>query len=195
MGTMKVTDLVAKYPPIFGDWVTWDDAVEQFYRDEPELMNELYSSYLRAGEFRHPIWIERYEDVDGEHAYVANGARRIAVALKENIEKVPVSFTNEAFEKSSYYESFIEVINIASPDELQKFSDSADSHLRSWALNDNVWLTTDIFEGRGLARLIVWSVDTNSVTADEISDGVLSKLKLWLPELEFSVVTRLVERT
>jgi len=194
MGTMKVAEIVAQYPPIFGDWVTWDDAVTQFYKDEPALMNELYSSYKRCGEFRNPVWIERYQDVDGEHAYVANGARRIAVALREGIEELPVEFANSSFDQGNYYETFIEVTNIASPDELQKFSESVDSQLRSWELNSSVWLTTEILEGRGLARLIIWSVQTDTVTSDEISQGVRDKLHLWLPELEFSVITRLVER-
>ncbi len=192
--TLKTSELIEKYPPIFGDWITWEDAVEQFYRDEPEAMEALYKSYLASGGFRHPIWIAPYEDVDGSHAYIANGARRIAVALKNHIEDLPVEFENTTSHKKNYFETFIEITSKASDQEIEDFSSTVDSKIRSWELNENVWLNVEILEGLGRAILVVWTVPVEETTAEEISVGVTKRLSKIYPNLVFSVFTKVVER-
>lgn len=183
---MLLSDLVSQYRPIYPEPNDWQTTAEYLYAEEPEHMAELTASLLEKG-WREPVILEPLDDdsEEGDFAFVGDGTHRVVIALTHGVFSVPTMYRSE--QQSDYEKQPLEII-IENPDEA--LSEDEDDKLmdsfRSFRLNDDVWLTSDVVFGSGNRREVLLSFDDETYCS-KIKTKARAMLKELFPERKFTV--------
>lgn len=183
---MLLSDLVAQYRPVYPEPNNWQTTAEYLYAEEPEHMAELTASLLEKG-WREPVILEPLDDdsEEGDFAFVGDGTHRVVIALTHGVFSVPTMYRSE--QPSTYEKQPLEIV-IENPGEA--LSEEEDDRLmdsfRSFRLNDDVWLTSDVIFGSGNRREVLLSFDDEAY-CPKIKTKARSMLKSLFPERKFTV--------
>lgn len=183
---MLLSDLVSQYRPVYPEPNDWQTTAEYLYAEEPEHMAELTESLLAKG-WREPIILEPLDEdsEEDDFAFIGDGTHRVVIALTNGVFSVPTMYRSE--QQSTYEKQPLEII-IENPgetlteDEDDKLIDS----FRSFRLNDDVWLTSDVVFGSGNRREVLLSFDDETYCS-KIKTKARAMLKELFPERKFTV--------
>lgn len=183
---MLLADLVAQYKPVYPEQHDWEATVAYLYAEEAEHMAELTASLLEKG-WREPIILEPLDDESEEDdfAFIGDGTHRVAIALTNGVFSVPVMYRSE--QPKDYDKQPLEiVIENAGEDLTEDEDDKLIDKFRSFRLNDDIWITSDIVFGSGGRREVCLSFDDESYCS-KIRTKARAMLKELFPERKFSV--------
>lgn len=183
---MLLSDLVSQYRPVYPKPNDWQTTAEYLYAEEPEHMAELTESLIAKG-WREPIILEPLDEdsEEDDFAFIGDGTHRVVIALTHGVFSVPTMYRSE--QQSDYEKQPLEII-IENPgealteDEDDKLIDS----FRSFRLNDDVWLTSDVVFGSGNRREVLLSFDDETYCS-KIKTKARAMLKELFPERKFTV--------
>lgn len=182
---MLLDELVAHYRPVYPEPYTWEATVEYLYAEEPEHMAELADSLLENG-WREPIILEPLdeESEEDDFPFVGDGTHRVAIALAQGVFTIPVIYRSEQISSEKVpLEIVIEAIG-------KKLTEDADDRLigrfRSFRLDDELWLTADVFYGSRQRWEIILNFEDEAYCS-RIKTKARAMLKELFPDLKFSV--------
>lgn len=186
MKEMLLADLVAQYRPIYPEPYDWETTAEYLYSEEPEHMAELTKSLLEKG-WREPVILQPLDE-DAEQddfPYVGDGTHRVVIALTHGVFTVPVIYRSE--QPTEYEKQPLEIIieNVGGSLTEQEDERLFDS-FRSFRLNEDIWLTSDVIFGSGERREIVLSFDDETL-CPQIKSKTRDILKRLFPGRNFTV--------
>lgn len=192
MKEMLLADLVAQYKPVYPEQHDWEATVAYLYAEEAEHMAELTASLLEKG-WREPIILEPLDDEpeEGDFAFVGDGTHRVAIALTNGVFSVPVLYRSE--QPQDYDKQPLEIIIENSGEDLtEDEDDKLIDKFRSFRLNDEIWITSDIVFGGGTRREVCLSFDDEAYCS-KIKTKARAMLKELFPERKFTVKVKPME--
>lgn len=141
----------SRFGPAYGN--DWSALVTDLTEDEDErLVVEALRAVLRGGDrFRQPV------RVDTDDSYVTNGCHRVVASI---LEHVPVRWVEDGAVDSAQPEFFgdeleVELVVSGSPED--DIFDRAASRLRSFPLDDELWVESCGFGARPVQTETVFS--------------------------------------
>lgn len=186
MREMLLSDLISQYRPIYPEPNDWQTTAEYLYAEEPEHMAELTASLLEKG-WREPVILEPLDEdsEEDDFAFVGDGTHRVVIALTHGVFSVPTMYRSEL--SRTYEKQPLEIVIEISGEALSEEEDDRlmDS-FRSFRLNDDVWLTSDVIGGSGNRREVLLSFDDEAY-CPRIKTKARSMLKALFSERKFTV--------
>lgn len=150
---MLLSDLIRDYAPVYPVDSDWEETARYLYAEEPDHMKSLADS-LRDNGWREPILISTPEELDeDETAKVFNGTHRVAIAIYEGVISLPVVTVNDYSESAADEGHTVLTVTVSKKDKVSTLSreddlfDTVFETLRSFELNGNIWLTSDMASG------------------------------------------------
>ena len=197
---MKLSELVENYIPIYPEPYTWETTV-QFILDDPieaQTLNYLIEILKTKGQFREPVLlgVAEWED-DVEIPAIMDGTHRVCAHILYGSEEVYVE-TQKPYDPDKVWDESIEApvltSTISLPPEIS--DDEVEvldlfGLLRSFPINDDLWVTCDVSSGSGNVMENMWNVDPYiEGLADSITETILAILAEHHPNLVFTVTTQ-----
>lgn len=155
-------EITSTHKPIYPANATWDDTVAYLLSSEPDktIIAELREA-IRVDGLRSPVVLgEAYDTtVNGEEIYVPavmDGTHRMVASILENTEFVLVENSTDR-KQTPTEKKYIAVDVTLKQDMLDKLTRVEEDdivsnifdYLRSFKLNDNIWLVSDLSMGKG----------------------------------------------
>lgn len=145
---MPLDALISNYSPVYPDESTWDDTVKYLLGNPADLriLNELMRQHRQSGGFREPVLLEVSEDMLDESLQVLNGTHRVVASILLEASHILVHH-----DSSSPYdpdEAWSHATTIITFKELKDGEDDIlFDILRSFALDDDTWVTASAMSG------------------------------------------------
>lgn len=189
---MLLSDLTATYHPIYPEGLDWQQVADWFYTEEPEHMRLLTESLRKTG-WREPIQLSESEQLtEGSPPSVFNGTHRVAVALQEGWQSVPVTTQTELeLTEGSYDEALFAQLHVRlTAGSLSEEEDwSIFDLLRSFPLTEELWVTSDIGSGALNSWLFVYDLQGKALES-ELETKALQMLTAAYPGRSFDADVR-----
>lgn len=166
---MLLSELKAKYAPIYPDDHTWEATVKFIMGDpiESETVNELVKD-LKAGiPIRKPVTlgeatINKIDDVPT----VVDGTHRVVAHIVAEVDEVPVEFYIESDDEEEPEPEPVQLDPTEFLETKVVFSEPLDEYetdmifsiLRSMKISDEIWLTSSVGSGRNQEFTTIWDL-------------------------------------
>lgn len=194
---MHVDEIIKNYKPVYPASGLWEDTFKVMKENphDSKIVGELLDYLEQHGEFREPIVLSTYEEyLKGEEGYnydegetpdpyiphVENGTHRVCAHYFSAHKEAKVQFGWQTDDTDN--ESLYPVIGsrvIFPPNLDEKLEDDMYDRFRSYKLNDDIWINSDVISGAGNVCTAFWALGTAEVETltpyiDEINAKVLS---------------------
>jgi hypothetical protein len=156
---MLLSELVSEYKPLYPEQHDWAATIEYLYAEEAEHMATLTQSLLEKG-WREPIVLEPLDEdsEEDDFPFIGDGTHRVAIALMQGVFTVPVEYRSE--QTSLYEKEPLELVIENPGDELtEEEEDKLINCFRSFRLNEDIWITSDVMFGSGNRREALLNFD------------------------------------
>lgn len=157
MKIVNVQDLITEVSPIYPEGRDWKITTEYMMNtpSEKKTVEDLIQQLNAHGKFREPVYIGTAETEDGvEYSAILNGTHRIVAAIMSNLEKIDVTTerdSDEEYDEDKEEPTIIHckfhLIRYEDKNKNDEIFDALFDNLRSFKLNDKIWVTTDIATG------------------------------------------------
>lgn len=159
MITMHITSLMKDYHPVYPANGTWEDTLQILLNDpvEKAILDELLNDLSVYGEFRTPILLSKPEDEEGDKLYVRDGTHRAMAHYLHPTQKtasVQVGYVESGGDDDFYP---VLVTRLTYPQSIDDAtSELLFDNLRSFKLNEEIWITSDIISTTGNSAISYW---------------------------------------
>lgn len=191
---MKLSDLLNNFHPVYPAGGDWEEAFQVLHDDTHEYNTvlALIEEYKHNGGFRDPIILTTpVEDAEEDEEYipqVKDGTHRVYALHLMGVEEAYVQEgyripSHEDIDTEDYsvyplMETYVRVLDDLSEEEVE----TAFSVLRSFKLNDRMWITCDVAAYIKNTVNLTWSSTVlDEEGLQEISDAVAERINLYLP--------------
>ena len=184
LDSMSVSDVMQNYKPLYPHSGLWEDTFQMIKEDpiDCNIVQDLLSDLERNGEFREPIVLTTYEEyleAEAEYKYaegnttdpyvphVSNGTHRVYAHYLSQNKEVKVQFGRNPEGLPENDEDYpILASKVVVPPELDAEQIYAlFDHFRSFKLNDDVWVNSELVSTHYNNFHILWAFGTKDVEA------------------------------
>lgn len=188
---MKLSEIVANYKPVYPEPYSWDITLASLLSEPSEkaTIDYLVNILLSGGTFREPVVLGTAEFEEGvEVLAVVNGTHRLCAHMVANVNEVYVINQDDIVYEDS--DSYLSTEITFEPEIFSENIDSLFDILRSFPLNENIWMESSVSSTRGTTLNLLWDNKSyESLDWLEINIKVESIIKNHIQGSTFSVKT------
>lgn len=180
-------EVMQEYSPVYPSSHKWADTINVLLEDDLEVIEELKRQYLKDGSFRDAVVLEEADEDDPEDmAIIADGTHRVVVAYLLGADEITVSNEYPDFEDKGF--CLVTKIVPADEDFDDDDYDEIVEKLRSFAISDDLWLTSSLASSGPDGLEIYWDEDDLNLIPI-INDKFIELAGKFIEVNEFAITT------